>query len=123
MTEKTLYDRLGGEAGIRTVVDDFYDRLVADEKLGPFFDGADLDRLRETQTAFLCEAAGGPQRYDGPPVREAHLDVPFEPAHIERAITILSATLADAGVPEEDADRVVGAVGATQAELLATDDE
>ena len=123
MTEATLYDRLGGHDAIRAVVDDFYDRLLADPDLGPFFDDADLDRLRETQTAFLCEAAGGPETYDGPSVREAHLDVPFEPAHIERAVELLYDSLDEFDVEGEEADAVVGAVAQFEAELLASPEE
>jgi len=123
MSGDRLYDRLGGEAAIRAVVDDFYDRLVADPELGPFFDDADLEHLRETQTDFLCEVAGGPQTYDGPPVKEAHLDVPFEPEHIQRAVELLYESLAAFDVEGEDADAVVDAVAQFEAELLAGPDE
>ncbi len=119
MPEPTLYERLGGHEGIRAVVDDFYDRLLADDDLGPFFEGADMAKLRRTQTDFLCQAAGGPETYDAEPVREAHLHVPFTPADIERAVELLHESLAAFDVPEEDAGRVVGAVAAYQEELLA----
>ena len=119
MSEQTLYDRLGGHDGIRAVVDDFYDRLVEDEELGPFFEEADMDLLRRTQTDFLCEAAGGPETYDAAPVREAHLHVPFTPEHIQRAVELLEESLDAFDVPEEDAQTVVNAVAAYEADLLA----
>lgn len=122
MPEETLYDRLGGHGGIRTVVDEFYDRLLADDELGPFFAGADMEKLRRTQTDFLCEAAGGPETYDAEPVREAHIHVPFTPEHIERAVTILDETLDDFDVPDEDAEAVVGAIAAYESDLLAEPD-
>ncbi|ACV46777.1 MULTISPECIES: truncated hemoglobin [Halomicrobium] len=123
MPEGTLYERLGEREGIRAVVDDFYDRLIADEQLGPFFADADMELLRRTQTDFLCEAAGGPETYDAVPVREAHIDVPFEPTHIERAIELLEASLDAFDVPADDAAAVVDAVAAYEAELLASPDE
>ena len=119
MSDDTLYERLGGREGIRAVVDDFYDRLLADEDLGPFFADADMEKLRRTQTDFLCQAAGGPETYDAEPVREAHLHVPFEPAHIERAVDLLYGSLDAFDVPEADADAVIGAVAAFEEELLA----
>ncbi|MFB6082853.1 MAG: truncated hemoglobin [Halorientalis sp.] len=118
MSERTLYERLGGRDGIRAVVDDFYDRLVADDRLGPYFEDADLERLRRTQTDFLCEAAGGPETYDAKPVREAHLHVPFDPADIGRAVELLRESLDAFDVPEEDAEAVVEAVAAYEEELL-----
>ena len=119
MSEQTLYERLGGHDGIRAVVDDFYDRLVEDEALGPFFEGSDMELLRRTQTDFLCEAAGGPETYDAAPVREAHLHVPFTPEHIQRAVELLEESLDAFDVPEEDAQKVVNAVAAYEADLLA----
>lgn len=125
VSEDSLYSRLGGREGIRAVVDDFYDRLLDDEALGPFFEDADVSRLRRTQTDFLCEAAGGPETYDAEAVRAAHLDVPFTPAHIEQALALLRESLGAFDVPEEDAELVVEAIAAYEADLLARpeDDE
>jgi hemoglobin len=122
MAEETLYERLGGHDGIRAVVDDFYDRLQADDELGPFFEDADMETLRKTQTDFLCEAAGGPETYDAAPVREAHLHVPFTPAHIQRAVDLLSDSLDAFDVPEDDAEKVIGAIAAYEEDLLASPD-
>lgn len=123
MTEQSLYGRLGGHDAIRAVVDEFYDRLLADPQLGHFFEDADLEYLRRTQTDFLCEAAGGPEIYEGPGVREAHLDVDLEPGDIERAVELLYASLEEYDVTGEDADAVVGAIAAYQDDLLASPDE
>lgn len=123
MPDTTLYERLGERDGIRAVVDDFYDRLVADDQLGPFFADANVDELRRTQTDFLCEAAGGPETYDAAPVREAHLHVPFTPGHLRIAIEHLRDSLAAFDVPDEDAEAVVGAVAQFEDDLLANPDE
>jgi len=123
MARETLYERLGGHDGIRAVVDDFYDRLLADDDIGPFFQGADLEKLRATQTDFLCEAAGGPETYDAEPVREAHIDVPFTPDHIQRAVELLHRSLDEFDVPDDDADAVVSAVAEYESDLLASPDD
>jgi hemoglobin len=123
MSETTLYERLGKREGIRAVVDEFYDRLLADEELGPFFEDADMETLRQTQTDFLCEAAGGPETYDAAPVREAHLHLPFTQSHIQRAIEHLNTSLAEFDVPEADAEKVVQAVAAHEEDLLARPDD
>ncbi|PSQ31352.1 hypothetical protein BRD16_03205 [Halobacteriales archaeon SW_6_65_46] len=67
----------------------------------------------------FADTFGGPETYDGPPIREAHLHVPFTPAHIERAVELLYRSLDEYGVTGEDADAVVEAVAAYQEELLA----
>jgi len=122
MSEQTLYERLGEREGIRAVVDDFYDRLVEDDDLGPFFESADMELLRRTQTDFLCEAAGGPETYDATPVREAHIHVPFTPEHIQRAVELLYESLEAFDVADDDADAVVGAVARYEDDLLASEE-
>jgi hemoglobin len=123
MAADSLYDRLGGRDGIRAVVDEFYDRLLADEELGPFFEGTDMDSLKRHQTDHLVEAAGGPAEYTGPPIRDAHLHVPFTEDHIERAVEHLAASLDAFDVGEEDAAAVVGAVTRYGDDLLAAESE
>jgi hemoglobin len=46
-------------------------RFEADEELRAFFEDADTEKLRRTQTNFLCAAAGGPETYDAEPVLKA----------------------------------------------------
>lgn len=119
MTEDTLYDRLGGHDGIRAVVDEFYDRLLDDDELGPFFAEADMEKLRATQTGFLCEAAGGPETYEAEPVRDAHLHIPFTSNHIQRALELLDQSLSTFDIAEEDADVVMQAIAEYEQDLLA----
>lgn len=120
MADDSLYDRLGRREGIAAVVEAFYDRVLADELLAPLFADSDVQRLRELLTDFVCDAAGGPESYDGPPVRAGHLHVPLEAAHVERAVELLEATLAESDVPEEDADAVLDVVLSYEDDLLAT---
>lgn len=59
------YQAAGGEAGIRTLVDDFYDamaRLPEAEKIRKMHP-ADLTISRDKLTLFLCGWLGGPQLY------------------------------------------------------------
>jgi len=39
---KTLYERLGGEDAIAAVVDEFYDRVMADGQVAGYFDDVDM---------------------------------------------------------------------------------
>lgn len=114
-----VYERLGGRKGIRAVVNDFYETLTEDDELSGFFEDADVGRLKDAQTEFLCEAAGGPESYDGEAVREAHVDVPLEPSDVRRAVAVLRETLESHGVREDDVDAVTAVIAARERELVA----
>ena len=51
MTEDTLYDRLGGQDGIWAVLDEFYDRLLDHDEVGPFFTEPDMEKCKNRRGA------------------------------------------------------------------------
>jgi hemoglobin len=103
----SLFERLGQEAGIRTAVDDFYVRVVADPQLAPYFEGIDLPRLRRHQTALLSQVTGGPVEYSGRDLAAGHAGLGITPEDFDRVVGHLVATLTALGVSAED----IGAVG------------
>ena len=70
-----LLERIGGRAVIERIVDDFYDRIEADELLRPMFP-EDLTKGREKQKFFLEQWLGGEprysERYGHPRLRRRH---------------------------------------------------
>jgi hemoglobin len=77
----SLYDRLGGIYSIATVVDDFIDRIMVDERLNanPRVDEAHHRVLppgfKYLVTEMLAEAAGGPQHYTGRSMEDSHREL------------------------------------------------
>lgn len=72
VAQPSLYERLGGEEGIARVVDTFYDMVLADPRVAHFFANTDMAKQRRHQTLFLTFATGGPNKYTGRSMREAH---------------------------------------------------
>ena len=94
----TIYDEIGGAAGVAAAVDDFYARLLADPELGHYFDGVAMPRQIHHFRAFLAAAVGGPRRYLGRDVRRAHAGIGITEAAFDRAVEHLVATLRHLGV-------------------------
>jgi hemoglobin len=114
----TLYERLGEEVGIRTAVDDFYVRVVADPQLAPFFEGIDLARLRRHQTALLVQVTGGPVEYSGRDLAAGHAGLGITPADFDRVVEHLVATLTALGVSSADIGEVGAALTAHRDEIV-----
>jgi hemoglobin len=68
----TLYERVGGTSAVAAAVDLFYDRVMKDPLLLPFFNGIDLKRQCSKQVAFLTAVFGGSTRYSGQDLRSGH---------------------------------------------------
>ena len=68
--------------------------------VGFFFEGRDLDAIVEGQVALVVAMLGGPARYTGAPLPEAHRSLPLLPWHFDRRHTLLREVLAAEGVDE-----------------------
>lgn len=98
-TGTTLFEELGGDAGVKTAVAIFYNRVMADAELAPYFDGIDLGRLRMHQRAFLAAALGGPELFTGRGLEGAHAGRGITDAAFDRLLDHLAETLGDLGLP------------------------
>ena len=74
MPEKqpTLFERVGGEPAIAELIHEFYDRVVADPELKPFFKNTSMGKLRRMQRQFFSAALDGPITYTGRPLGYVH---------------------------------------------------
>ena len=96
----SLYEQLGGEAGVAVVVDDFYARIVADELLAPWFVHADHDSIRFHLKAYLAVALGGPEQYSGRSMRQAHGGLRITGEAFDTVLDRLVESLVAAGVDD-----------------------
>ena len=95
MEKGKLFERIGGETGIEKLVAAFYDRVVADETLAPFFEHASMERLRMMQKEFFSEALGGPLFYSGRSLRQVHAGLGIRKRDLRRFTACLMETLED----------------------------
>ena len=96
----TPYEILGEER-IRAILQALYDQLFVDPMVGFLFEGKDKEHIVEQQVAFTCRFLGGPQRYEGKPLPEAHAKLPLLPGHFDRRHHLLAQVLERHGVPDE----------------------
>ncbi len=101
----TLYEKLGGAQAVKLAVDNFYDRVLQDDRVKHFFDGMDMVKQKGHQRAFLTYAFGGAPQYDGRAMREAHKHLVEEQGlkgeHFDAIAENLQLTLQDLGIAEE----------------------
>jgi truncated hemoglobin YjbI len=118
----SLFEQLGGDAAVRAAVDKFYDKVLADDMLKPFFDGVDMNLQRAMQTNFLTFAFGGRRTYSGRDLRSVHARLVKEKGlgdkHYDRIIEHLTATLREMGVKEELAQQTVAVANSVRNEVL-----
>ena len=91
--QPTLFDRIGGEQGVKNLVRSFYDRVLKDPELAPFFENTTIERLYRMQYEFFAAALGGPVTYSGLSIHRAHFGLGIEKQHFARFVNHLIDTL------------------------------
>jgi hemoglobin len=114
----STYERIGGEAALAAVVDDFYDRVLADPELAGFFAGTGMPRLKGMQVAFFAAALGGPDEYRGRSMKDVHRGRGIGRYHFDLVAKYLTDSLLAAGVPEETTQTVIGAIAPLSADIV-----
>ena len=109
------FDRLGGEAGLRALVDRFYDLM----DLEPAFAGiralhpTTLEDSRDKLHWFLCGWLGGPdlyvQRFGHPRLRARHLPYAIGLAERDQWMGCMIQAMQEQGVDETLAQRLAEA--------------
>jgi hemoglobin len=120
----SLYERLGGIYSIATVVDDFIDRIMIDDRLNanPRVDEAHHKVLppgfKYLVTEMLAEAAGGPQHYTGRAMLESHQELQITPTEWRAFMEDLDQTLDKFNVPQQERSEVVAIVESTRDDIV-----
>src|SRR6266540_1803562 len=100
-----LYERLGGVYSIATVVDDLVDRVMADPRLNknPLVDEANHKvpppGFKYLVTEMVCWATGGPQKYSGRSMADAHRHLKITADEWDAFVNDVSLTLDKFAVP------------------------
>ena len=121
MTEKTLYERLGGYDAISAVVKDLLPRLMSDSRLGRFWEnrGADgINREEQLLIDYLCSSAGGPLLYTGRDNKTSHKGMGISESDWEKFIAHLNATPEKFELPQQERSDVIGFIESTKADIV-----
>ena len=133
----TLFERLGGTEGIRTIVDDFMKRVLEDPRVNWSRKGVanrgwfrtdraktweptpeNVNRLKLHMVQFIALATGGPSKYDGKPIRPAHAEMQITKAEFDATIGDLKATLDKLNIKNEVQKDLLSIFESTRSQIV-----
>jgi hemoglobin len=116
--EETMYDRVNGEVGIRTLVERFYYLVLSDPSLRHYFPVTEegMSRLRRHFALAVGQVLGGPKFVEDAAAAlggaHAHLMIPSQ--DYWRTVSYLFQTMSGLGIPADIADHVFHTVWALE---------
>ncbi|BAM02601.1 group I truncated hemoglobin [Phycisphaera mikurensis] len=132
---KSLYERLGGSAGVAAVVDDAVDRAIVDPRVNaqrkaveagwltaapPAWEptpGA-VARVKKLIAQFIATASGGPVGYDGPPIEEAFAGRRFTNLEFDAAVGSLQASMDKLGLADQEQKELLAVMETTREQVV-----
>lgn len=108
--QETLFDRIGGDQAIAELIHQFYDRVVADPELKPFFTHSSMEKIRRMQREFFSAALDGPISYTGKPLGHVHHGRGITKHHFALYVGHLILTLEGLGINEQDVQDVISRI-------------
>ena len=118
----SLYQRIEHAGGLRRLVDKLYPRILADPSLLFYFkhlDDQHLKRLRWHMLTLLAVVTGGPSKYEGRDLHQAHAELHIAGEAFDRVLWHVQATLQELHVQPEDQRAIRAAMQARRDEVVA----
>ncbi len=113
MQQASVFEVLGGEPGIRSLVDRFYDIMDVDTELAVLraVHGSTLDSARDKLFWYLCGYFGGPQlyieRFGHPRLRARHLPYSIGIKERDQWLLCMGLAMQELNYPPERIERLL----------------
>jgi hemoglobin len=122
-TPATLYERMGGEAGVRALVDDIVTRVSADERINGYFRNVsvDLEQMADCMALQIGAATGGPQTYPSGACRDmqaAHEGLGVSSQDFDDFAAAVVAAVNATDLPAADRTELLGVFTSHQAAVV-----
>jgi hemoglobin len=118
-----LYVSLGKKPAITAVVDEFVSRVAADNRINAFFkatasDPKRLAKFKANLVDQICEAAGGPCKYNGKDMKSAHMGMGISAKDFSALVEDLVGALDKFKVKDADKNALLGVLRQMQSDIV-----
>lgn len=119
----SLYTRIGGKKTVASVIDDFVGRCATDSRISGFFaaTAANPQRLKAFKKKLedqLCELTGGPCKYEGKSMKEAHKGMGIRPSDFDALLQNFKLSLDKYRVQPKDKNVIVAKLTAMRNDVI-----
>lgn len=116
-----LYEKVGGSRTIKLLVDRFYERVLADPSLAPFFPDTDMKALRTKQMMFIAMLLGQPGPSGVRDLANAHAATRargLNDGHFDAIVEHFRRALGDVGAEEQYSREIIARLERTRDAVL-----
>ncbi|WP_442908987.1 group I truncated hemoglobin [Halopseudomonas sp.] len=116
--DDSLYQAMGGQAGINRVVEGLLYRIADDQRIVRHFAETDIARLQEKLQEQICVEAGGPCVYSGDRMAQVHAGFDLTEADFNALVEDLIAAMENEGLPVPVQNRLLQRLAPMRGEII-----
>lgn len=116
--DDSVFRQFGGKPGIDKVVADFLPLLLADARIKETFKDADMERLGVLLAEQFCQLTGGPCKYSGKSMQEAHGDMHLNNAQFNALAEDLQLAMEKNGIANSAQNKLLAKLAPMQRSIV-----
>lgn len=118
VAERSLYEELGGEAGVARLVDQLLIEYKADPRIAFFFAETDEEYLKARLREQICQISGGPCEYTGLSMADAHSGLEIKESEFNWFVEDSERAMRKLGLPEHTQNRLLSLLAPMREEII-----
>lgn len=104
---RTLYEELGGEAGVEQLTNDFIRQIAADERIKGRYRNSDIGRFHRMMVEQMCMETGGGCTYTGDDMRQTHAGMKITRVEFNAIVEALMRAMDSNGIDQGVQNRLL----------------
>jgi len=116
--DKNLYERLVGKPALTAVVNELWAQVAADARINARFARTNPAVFGSQLVDFLCQASGGPCKYQGKDMKTAHTGMQLSDAEFNALAEDTVKALYKFKVPVREKDEVIGLLASLKGDIV-----
>lgn len=115
---QSLYQQLGEQQGIETIVEEMLYRVGGDDCIAHHFDGVDIMRVHKLISEQVCDLSGGPCDYSGEDMKTSHRNMGVDNADFNALVEHLIAAMEKEDVPVSAQNQLLGVLAPMHSDIV-----
>lgn len=115
---ESLFERLGGIAGITNIANDLIDNDLANKTISTRFSESDIPKLKNTAATFIISGTGGPDVYKGKDLLSAHKGMNISAAEFMAVLDNALAALKKNNIGQREQEEVLFVLYSMRSQIM-----
>lgn len=117
-SQKTLYEQLGGEAGINNIVENLVQEIGQDQQVFHYFAEARVSRFKENLIEHFCAISDGPCSYTGDNMVDIHTGMNINEKDFNHLVDLLINAMDTEGIPHRIQNQLIARLAPLRKDII-----